>query len=78
MVNINRKMYERNGIETIVDNDEILWLNEAQIKEVLDYKNLREITKNRKHRNELVKEPKKQSSRIFMNEKLAVKEITGY
>ena len=28
MVDISRKMYERNGIETIVDNDGTLWLNE--------------------------------------------------
>ena len=28
MVDINRKKYERNGIETIVDDDGIMWLNE--------------------------------------------------
>ena len=28
MVDISTKKYERNGIETIVDNDGILWLNE--------------------------------------------------
>ena len=28
MVDISRKTYERRGIETIVDNDGILWLNE--------------------------------------------------
>ena len=38
MVDISRKMYERNGIETIVDNDGILWLNEKHIKEGLDHK----------------------------------------
>ena len=27
IVDITRKTYERNGIETIVDNDGILWLN---------------------------------------------------
>ena len=27
MIGINRKSYGRNGIETIVDNDGILWLN---------------------------------------------------
>ena len=31
MVDISRKTYERNGIETIVDNDGILWLNEKHI-----------------------------------------------
>ena len=43
MVDISRKTYERNGIETIVDNDGILWLNEKNV-EVLDHNNLREIT----------------------------------
>ena len=28
MVDVSRKTYERNGIEKIVDNDGILWLNE--------------------------------------------------
>ena len=50
MVNISRKTYERNGIETIVDNDGILWLNEKHI--------LQEITTkyhadHRKHRHGL-------------------------
>ena len=42
MVDISRKMDERNGIETIVDNDGIWWLNEKHI-ERLDHKNLQEI-----------------------------------
>ena len=42
MVDISRKTYERNGIET-VDNDGILWLNKKHIEEGLDHKNLREI-----------------------------------
>ena len=37
-------MYERNGVEAIVDNEGILWLNEKHIEEELDHKNLREIT----------------------------------
>ena len=41
MVDINRKTYERNSIETIVDSDRILWLNEKHIQERLDYKHLR-------------------------------------
>ena len=46
MVDISRKSYERNGIETIVDNYRILSLNEKHIEEVLDHKNLQEfITK---------------------------------
>ena len=40
MVDISRKTHERNGIETIIDNDEILWLNEKHIKEGLDHKDL--------------------------------------
>ena len=38
MVDISRETYERNGIETIVDNDGILWLNEQHIEEVLGHK----------------------------------------
>ena len=45
LVDISRKTYERNGIETIVDNDGILWLNEKHIEEGLDHKNLQEITR---------------------------------
>ena len=40
MVDIKRKKYERNDVETIVDNDEVLWLNEKHIKEGFDHKNL--------------------------------------
>ena len=40
MIDISRKTHERNGIETIIDNDEILWLNEKRIKEGLDHKDL--------------------------------------
>ena len=46
MVDINREMYGRNGVETIVDNDGILWLNEKHIEEGLDHKDLRGITIN--------------------------------
>ena len=35
MVSVSRKRYERNGIEKIADNDEILWLNEKYIEERL-------------------------------------------
>ena len=79
MVDISRKTYERNGIETIVDNDGILWLNEKHIEERLGHKNLQEITTkysdHRKHRYELVEEPKKQCNRIFIDKKLTVKVI---
>ena len=33
MAGISRKTYERNGTETIADNDGILWLNEKYIEE---------------------------------------------
>ena len=46
MIDVSRKTYERNGIETItiVDSDGILWLNEKHIEERLDHKSLREVT----------------------------------
>ena len=80
MAYISRKTYDRNGIETIVDNYGILWLNENHIEEVLDHKNLREITTkyhsdHRKYRYKLVEEPKKQVNRIFIHGKLAMKVI---
>ena len=64
-VDISRKTYEWNDIETKVDNDGILWLNEKHIEEGLGHKNLEEITTkyhldHRKHRYELVTKPKKQ------------------
>ena len=31
-VDISRKTYEKNDIETVVDNDEKLWLNEKHIE----------------------------------------------
>ena len=33
-------MYEKSDVETIVDTDEILWLNERHIEEGVDHKNL--------------------------------------
>ena len=52
-------------METIVDNDGMMWLNEKLIEEGLDNKHLREITTkyhsdHRKHRCELVEKQKKQ------------------
>ena len=78
MADMSRKTYERTGLETIADNDRILWLNKKHIEEGLDHKNLREITTKyhsdyRKHRYELVEEQKKQVNRIFIDEKLAIK-----
>ena len=80
MPNISEKMYEKIEIETILDNDGILWLNKKHIEEGLDCKNLREITTkyhpdHRKHKYELVGEPKKWCNRIFKEEKLAIKVI---
>ena len=43
MVDISRKTYERNGLETIVDNDGILPLNEKHIEERLDHRNYSKI-----------------------------------
>ena len=63
MVDISRKTYERNGTETIVDNDEILCLNKKHIEEEWNHKNLQETPTKypsdcKKHRYELVDEPK--------------------
>ena len=44
MINLSRETCERNGIETIVDNDGILPLNEKNIDGQLGHKNLQEIT----------------------------------
>ena len=51
--------YKRKYIGTILDSDEILWLNEKHITEGLDHKTLREITttyhsNHRKHKYEIV------------------------
>ena len=40
MIDISRKTCERNGIETIADNEGILWLNEKHRKEGVDHKKL--------------------------------------
>ena len=63
MVDISRKMYERNGAETIADSDGILWLNGKHIEEGLDHKHLQVSTIKypsgcRKHRCELFDKPK--------------------
>ena len=57
-----------------------MWLNEEHIEEGLDHNNLREITtkhnlNHRKHRYELVEEPRKQCNRIFVDGKLTIKVI---
>ena len=76
MVGISRETYERNGTETIVDNDGILSLNEKKIEERLDHKSLQEITmkyhsNHTKHRYELVDEPKKTMQQDFYRRKIS-------
>ena len=39
MVDKSRETYERNGVETIVDSDGILWLNKKHIEEGLNHEN---------------------------------------
>ena len=46
MVDITRKKYERNGIETIIDNHEILWLNEKYIEKGLYHKICKKLQHN--------------------------------
>ena len=80
MVDIRRETYKKNGLETIVDNDGILWLNGKHIEEELDHKNLRAITlkylsNHRKHIYEPVDKPEKQANRICIDKKLALKVI---
>ena len=80
MVDISRKTYGKNGIETIADNDGILWLNEKHIEKGLDHKNWWETAikyhyYHRKHKYALATEPKKRSGRIFIDWKLAIKVI---
>ena len=55
MVHINRKIYIINGLKTIIDNDGRLWLNEYNIEERLDHRNLqmtmaKHLSYHRKHR----------------------------
>ena len=57
-------MYERNDVKTLVNNDRIFWLNVKHIEEELDHKSLQKVTlkfhsNHKKHRCELVEEPKK-------------------
>ena len=37
MVDINRDTNERNGVETIIDSNGILWLNERHAKDGLNH-----------------------------------------
>ena len=40
MIYISRKAYKRNGIEALIDNVGIFWLNGIHIEEGLDHKKL--------------------------------------
>ena len=63
----------KDGIETILDKDGILWLNEKHKEKDLDHKNFLATTlsNHSKHRYELIGEPKKQGNIIFIDKKLA-------
>ena len=72
---MNRKANEENGVETLVDSDGILWLNEKHI----DHKRFQVITVKYhsgcgKHRYEVLHEPEKQPT-VFIQKELALKEI---
>ena len=80
MVDVSRETYERNGIETIVDNHRILRFNENHIEKGLDHKDLRAailkyLSNHRKNRHELDNKSRKQCNRTFIGEKLAIKVI---
>ena len=79
MFNINKETYKNNGIEAIVDDKGMLWLNEKNIEEKLGHKNLPAITNKyqtyKKCRYELVNEAKKQPNRRFLSSDLALKII---
>ena len=44
VLKITKETWENNGIEVIIDSVNVLWLNERNIEEKLDYKNLRSVT----------------------------------
>ena len=58
------------NVDTIVDNDGILWLNDNHIEERLDHESLRLTTVKylagyRKHTYELVDEPKNNQTKLL-------------
>ena len=80
MINFDKGTYEHNGIETIKDDTATLWSNENHMEEKLGHKHLPAIINKfyqmyKKHRNELVYNPKKQSNRRFLHSNLALKVI---
>ena len=82
MIDISRNTYERIDIETIVDNDGIVWLNETHIEEELVLKNLREIkakyhSSHRKHRYELTKPTKETTHENCHAQRISSQRIHG-
>ena len=82
MINISRNTYERIDIETTVDNDGIVWLNETHIEEELGLKNLQEIkakhhSNHRKHRYELTKLTKETTHQNFYAQRISSQRIHG-
>ena len=80
MLNITKETLENNGIEVIVDSVNALWLNEKNIEEKLDHKNLPVITNKydkiyKKLKYELVNKPIKQLNIRFLRADLALKII---
>ena len=80
MVDINKRTYENNDIEVIVDGFGTLWLNEKHIEEKLGHKSLPVIANKynpvyKKNRYELVDKPKKKPSTRFLRGDLALKVI---
>ena len=76
MANIRRKTWGKNEVEAIAFNG-ICWLNEKNVEELLGCANLVAITrrydpKYRKHRYELVDNPKKQPNRTFLYEGITI------
>ena len=65
-----KKTYENNDTGVIVDRIGTLWLNEKHVEKKLGDRNLQVITNKydpvyKKHRYELVDNPKKQPDKIF-------------
>ena len=73
------EVYEKNGIEVIIDDNGTLWLNEKHIEEKLGHKNLTVIKKKynpiyKKHRYELIDQPNNQPNERFLRNDLALKD----
>ena len=76
MIDISRKAYEKNGVETITDSDGILWLNKKHVEEGLDYTKMRVTTVKypsgyRNQCYEPVDEPKKTTQQNFYTQRIS-------